>query len=147
MERKEVSNNMATRRDKKALRQQIYHILDTKCANCEKNKQISSKSGKWWNVARNDLQRYCLGECPVGRELREIGRMIEGEPEPAKPKKEPQKPKRKLQKFTVTIPQYVEAKRGTKTDKEVAEKLNVNYRTLMWNKRKWQEQGLLAECE
>lgn len=69
-----------TKQEKAKVRRQICNLLDEKCGNCNKRKELGNNhTKKWWNVVRNELQAYCIHECPVGQELQRLGHSLENE--------------------------------------------------------------------
>lgn len=57
------------RQEKQKIRLQICEILNEKCTNCEIRNDLALK--------QHQLERYCLDQCPVPKELQSLNEQIE----------------------------------------------------------------------
>lgn len=62
---------------KKQIRIRIGILLDEECANCEKKKNANKHK-----IDGHLFQNYCIHECPLGKELQQLGASLESETGP-----------------------------------------------------------------
>ncbi|NMF00256.1 hypothetical protein [Aneurinibacillus aneurinilyticus] len=142
-----------SRREKRAIRLQICHILDEHCGNCDFiNQPAKGLTVAEWNKVRNDLQRYCNTECLIGKKMQELNNRLLVPKEEPKPIKIIRKPKQKLQKSkdvrtkkNLTPEIYMQEKRKGFRDWQIMNRYNISSSALYARKRKWREQGLLIK--
>ncbi|MED0670416.1 hypothetical protein P4S95_09315 [Aneurinibacillus aneurinilyticus] len=128
-----------SRREKRAIRLQICHILDEHCGNCDFiNQPAKGLTVAEWNKVRNDLQRYCNTECLIGKKMQELNNRL------LVPKEE-SKSKGIGTKNDLTPEVYMQEKHRGLKDWQVMVKYNMSSSALYSRKRKWREQGLLIK--
>lgn len=131
-----------TRQEKRAVRLKICRMLDEHCGNCSLiNQPAKGLTVAEWNKVRNDLQRYCNTECPIGKKMQELNNRL------LVPKEEP-KPKKAKDigvKGGLTPEVYMQEKREGLKDWQIMNRYDMSSSALYSRKRKWREQGLLIK--
>ncbi|SDH84716.1 hypothetical protein SAMN04489735_10794 [Aneurinibacillus thermoaerophilus] len=145
-----------TRQEKRALRLQICRTLDEHCGNCETKKQaLKGKSSSAWDAASQNLQTYCNTQCPVGKQLHELASKLTGElirPEPIEIKPEKKAPVKLMKVVSkpreeLTPESYMQDREKGLKEWQIAIQYDISPSGLYSRKKRWREQGLLAENE
>nr|WP_051331001.1 zinc-finger domain-containing protein [Aneurinibacillus terranovensis] len=129
-----------TREEKKAVRLQICGLLDDHCAMCETKKQaIKGTKGRAWDEANQNLQKYCINECPIGIQMRALGTMLVSSSE--KEKKSAGHP---VVYVDLTVEEYQAKKKQGLLDHEIAKLHGISRSGFQKRKARWRKQGLIA---